>query len=262
MKEYFKKLIYFVKRFSREITIALVLAIVAAVAIEIVKEKTKEKNIKNNLRATALIVSRGTEKDMIIQGSGVFIDSTGTLVTSYHVIKDADFKTLRAKLPSGAYYFMRSVINTNEEDDVAIIKFDATETPCVQLGNSDEIQPGEEISVIGAPSALESTVSTGVIGKPERKLNGFQFIQFTAPISPGSSGSGLFNSSGKIIGIVARTLDPSETQNLNFAVPINSVRKMLQNKEKAIPVGSREHFYSEGILAQNKKEYDKAIEYF
>lgn len=84
----------------------------------------------------------------------------------------------------------------------------------------------------------------------------------TAPISPGSSGSGLFNRSGKIIGVVAATVGLSESQNLNFAIPINSVKDMLQKKEKGIPVGSREHFYSEGILAQNQKEYDKAIEYF
>lgn len=262
MKEKLKKVINFAKRFSKEIIIAIVLAVIVGVAIEIVKEKTKEKRIKNNLKAVALIISRGAEKDMVIQGSGVFIDSNGTLVTSYHVVREADLKTLRAKLPSGAYYLIRNVINTDEKSDIAIVKFDAIETPYVELGNSKEIHPGEEITVLGAPSGLESTVSTGVISNPERKLNGFELIQFTAPVSPGSSGGGLFNRSGKIIGVVAATVGLSESQNLNFAIPINSVKDMLQKEEKGIPVGSREHFYSEGILAQNQKEYDRAIEYF
>jgi len=262
MKENLRKLINFVRRFSKELIIALVLSVIAAVVIEIIKDYERGKTIKNNLTATAKIVTRNQEKNLVVQGSGFFINRNGAFVTNYHVIQGTDWKSMTVKLPSGAYYMIKDVIGIDKNSDIAIIKVDAIENPFVEMGDSDQLHHGDEIVVIGAPEGLESTVSTGVISNPERKINGLNLIQFTAPVSHGSSGGGLFTKSGKTVGVVVGMMPPSETQNLNFAVPINVVKSVLRGEEKSFSLESPEFFYSKGILAENRKEYDEAINYF
>jgi len=260
--EQFRKILIFTKRFSKEILIALVLAVFAAVTVEIVKDKTREATLRNNRKAVATIVSQNKEKGLIIQGSGFFIDSTGDLVTNYHVIKEADWKTITAKLQSGAYYTIKDIIGIDKKADIAIIRFEATETPFVQMGDSDQLHHGDEIVVIGTPVGLESTVSTGVISNPDREIKGLRFIQFTAPVSHGSSGGALFTKSGQTVGVVTSMMRPSETQNINFAVPINLVRRVLKGQERSFSEESPEFFYFKGIRAENKKDYDEAIRCF
>lgn len=119
MREKFRKVTDFVKRFSREIIIALLIAVIIAVTIEIVKEKVREKTIKDNLRAVALVIARNNDKGLLVQGSGFFINSEGAFVTSYHVIKGADMKSIIAKLPSGAYYMVKDFIGIDKESDIA-----------------------------------------------------------------------------------------------------------------------------------------------
>ena len=204
------------------------------------------------------------------QGSGIFITSNGILVTNYHVIKEVNLDLTEAKLPSGAYFKFKKIIGIDEKSDIAILQFDAPKTPSVKsLGDSDKIQSGEKIVAIGAPLGFESTVTAGEISHPKRKLDSMEFIQFTAPISSGSSGGGLFSDSGETLGIITLSIQiPPElqkevfTQNLNFAVPINIVKKVLNGEEKRFTEGSPQYFYSLGMLAKNKKEYDKAIEYY
>lgn len=262
MKEQFKIVATYTRRFSKEIIVALILALIAAGVIEWAKERARGKAIANNLKATALIMNSNTDEKSFTQGSGFFIDSSGTFVTSYHVIEGTNFKGLIAKLPSGAFYMVKDVIGIDKPSDIALIKFDAKETPFVQLGNSDEVHHGDEIVVISAPKGLDCSVSTGVISNPKRDLGGISFIQFTAPISPGSSGGGLFNKSGQIIGVVAATMATAENQNLNFAVAISRVKEALKGEEKNFSVDSPEFLYSKGVIAQNKREYDKAVDYF
>ena len=147
--------------------------------------------MRNNRKAVAWIVSQNKEKGLIIQGSGFFINSNGDLATNYHVIKEADWKSITAKLPSGAYYAIKDIVGIDKKEDIAIIRFDAAETPFVRMGDSDQLHYGDEIVVMGTPEGLEGTVSTGVISDPKREIKGLRFIQFTAPVSHGSSGGAM-----------------------------------------------------------------------
>lgn len=85
---------------------------------------------------------------------------------------------------------------------------------------------GEEVVAIGNPLSLESTVSNGIVSgiRSAEELGG-KFLQVTAPISPGSSGGPLFNMAGQVIGITTLYLKGGE--NLNFAIPINDVKRLL-----------------------------------
>ena len=85
------------------------------------------------------------------------------------------------------------------------------------------VRTGQKVFAIGAPQGLELTISEGIVSSlRETKLG--TVIQTTAPISPGSSGGGLFNVSGQLIGIT--TFQSKTGQNLNFAVPADWIAQM------------------------------------
>jgi S1-C subfamily serine protease len=212
----------------------------------------------NNRKAVATLTALDASGRAIGQGTGFFITNNGVLVTAYHVVKGA--ATIRAHLPSGAYYVLKDIRAADEKADVAVLQFDATDTPSVSaLGDSDRLRVGDEVYAIGAPAGLEGTVSTGSISNPVQQIGDRSYIQFTAPISPGSSGGGLFDEHGEVIGITAALVASPESENLNLAVPINTYRAVLTGTAGRFKMETPELYYSLGNLADNKKDWDEAI---
>ncbi len=202
--------------------------------------------------------------DQIATGSGIFISPNGKLVTNSHVIEG--YSTVRAKLSSGAYYVLKGVVGASKRHDLAILQFEANDVPYVRIKKIDKVTIGESVFTIGSPLGLEKTVTEGIISNPERKDGDIELIQFTAPISSGNSGGGLFNQKGIILGITSNTILPTRTdeavQNINFAVPIKYVEKASTGNDIEFTENSPDYFYSEGVIYNNKKEYDKAEESF
>jgi S1-C subfamily serine protease len=259
------KILVLIKRFAKEISIAIILAALAAIAIDIYKNEASKNNIKVNQKATATIFVFDREGKIVQQGSGIFINSNGLLLTNYHVIKGMDINRTIAKLPSGAYYKLRGSRGLSDKPDIAILQFEAIDTPHVKnLGNSDMLLSGEKVIAIGSPSGLENSISEGIIANPSRVLFGIKLIQFTAPISPGNSGGGLFNKDGNVIGITTESLVNKEQniQNINFAVPINLIKNTLNGTEKKLTEESPDYYYSLGQIEENKNNYNKAFEYY
>ncbi len=159
------------------------------------------------------------------QGSGFLIDPSGIILTNYHVIRDA--RVARVKLASGDVYDQVSVLSQDERRDIAVIRIAGFEMPTLPLGNSDSVRIGTPVVMVGSPLGLDNTVSTGIVSGRRQEPGGFQLLQITAPASPGSSGGAVLSADGEVIGIAASQL-PSG-QNLNFAVPINYARGMIQN---------------------------------
>lgn len=257
----------FVGRWFKEIIIALGLAIIAAIIVDPFNawrsEKTAQEILQNNLKAIAVIQSYDSNGKKLGQGSGFFVNSTGEMVTNYHVIKGADITRTTAKVPTtGASYTMKNLAGGDEKKDIAILQLDARETSYVDLGDSNDIVSGQKVIAIGAPLGLENTVSDGIISNPNREIEGQKYIQFTAPISPGNSGGGLFNTRGNVIGITAAFIPGTQEEpghNLNLAVPINLVRDNLSGKDTSLTTDSAPYWYSLGQLAVNRHQNDEAL---
>jgi len=143
-------------------------------------------------------------------------------VTNYHVIKDGT--SALVKLPNGSFFVVDGVLASDKDRDVAIIKVHGNDFRTLILGDSSRLQVGEEVVAIGNPLSLESTVSNGIVSGI-RSDEGRRILQITTPISHGSSGGPLFNMFGQVVGITSAALVGGE--NLNFAVPINDVKKLL-----------------------------------
>lgn len=159
------------------------------------------------------------------QGSGFLIDPSGIILTNHHVIQDA--RVARVKLPSGDVYDQVSILAQDERRDIAVIRIAGFQMPTLPLGNSDSVRTGAPVVLVGSPLGLDNTVSTGIVSGRRQEPEGFQLLQITAPASPGSSGGAVLSAEGDVIGIAVSQM--SSGQNLNFAVPINYARGMLQS---------------------------------
>ena len=159
------------------------------------------------------------------QGSGFLIDPSGIILTNYHVIRDA--RVARVKLASGDVYDHVTILAQDERRDIAVLRIPAFEMPTLPLGNSDSVRIGTPVVLVGSPLGLDNTVSTGIVSGRRQEPEGFQLLQVTAPASPGSSGGAVLSADGHVIGIAVSQLPVG--QNLNFAVPINYARGMLQS---------------------------------
>jgi hypothetical protein len=178
-------------------------------------------------KAVVLVIASDKNGKEIRQGSGFIVSRNGQVVTNYHVVERAS--TVVIKFSDGAFYLVDGFLAIDEENDIAVLKASGKNFPIVPLGDSNQVQAGEEVVAIGSPLALESTVSNGIISAiREVGDENKRMLQVTAPISPGSSGGPLFNMRGEVIGIT--TLQFSKGQNLNFAIPINEAKPLLLSK--------------------------------
>jgi len=154
--------------------------------------------------------------------SGFIIKADGVIVTNYHVVANA--KEMAVRLQSGEVYRNVYLLGSDPDTDLAFIKIEAVDLPTIPLGNSNNVEVGEDVLLVGAPKGLEQTVSSGLISAI-RIDEGRRVIQTSAAASPGSSGGPLLNRSGEAIGVMS--FKEVNGENLNFTIPINYVRGKL-----------------------------------
>lgn len=163
------------------------------------------------------------------QGSGVVIGAD-TIVTNCHVLEKAASVAVgkgKTVLPARLQY-------SDPTRDVCQITVKNLNAPAVTLGDSDSVAVGQRIYAIGNPLGLELTLSDGLVSGLRRDEDGLRYIQISAPISHGSSGGGLFDDEGRLIGITSAGLENG--QNLNLALPVKWVqdlpRRTAADKER------------------------------
>ena len=176
--------------------------------------------------AIVTIVMANDDKP-IARGTGFLVKSDGAVLTNYHVIAEGNVAVV--KFADGKIVPVDGLLATDKSHDLAILKIHGKTFQTLTLGNSDQVQVGEEVVAIGNPLGLELTVSNGIVSgiRTDEKEEG-KLLQITAPISHGSSGGPLFNMAGEVIGITAAVIESGE--NLNFAIPINEAKPLLLNQ--------------------------------
>ncbi len=147
---------------------------------------------RESVKAVVLVVASDKAGKEIRQGSGFVVTNDGKVVTNYHVIVGS--ASVVIKFPNGAFYLIEGVLAADQERDAVILKASGKDFPFLNLGDSEQVQVGEEVVAIGSPLALEATVSNGIVSSiRELEQEKLKVIQTTAPISPGSSGGALLN---------------------------------------------------------------------
>ncbi len=163
-------------------------------------------------------------------GSGVILTQDGYIITCAHVVSGAS--TVTVKLTTGDSY-AATVVGSDSQTDIAVLKIDVTELPCAVLGNSDSLRVGETAVAIGNPlGSLGGTVTSGIISALDRQVQidgqSYTLLQTSAAINPGNSGGGLFNSQGQLIGIVNAKSSGSDIEGLGFAIPVNDAMDVAE----------------------------------
>ncbi len=163
-------------------------------------------------------------------GSGVIFTADGYIITNAHVVEGA--QQITVKLNDGTTY-NATLVGSDSQSDIAVIKIDATGLTPAVLGDSDTIAIGETAIAVGNPSNLGVTSTDGIISALNRSVtvegNTMNLIQTSAAISPGNSGGGLFNSKGELIGIVNAKNADENAEGLGFAIPINTAKAVTQD---------------------------------
>ncbi len=159
-------------------------------------------------------------------GTGFFVTAEGRIATNLHVIIGGGL--LRVKLRDDSMHAVKRVVAIDQARDLAIIEIDVEKPmPIVDLGDSGIVAPGDSVVAVGNPMRFDYTVSDGLISAV-RIIDETILLQISAPISPGSSGGPLFNSFGEVVGVANIAIIGG--QNLNFGVPINYLKPMLEHK--------------------------------
>ena len=159
-------------------------------------------------------------------GSGVII-SDNLIVTNYHVIDGAYSGYIKLN-KSDTQYKIDGFVNLDPKNDLALLRISGIHSNPIEL-NEEDIEVGEAVYAAGNPRGLSGTFSDG-IASGKRGIEGKDLIQITAPISPGSSGGPIVNSSGKLVGIAVGAY--TNGQNLNFAIPVKYVSSLLASKKE------------------------------
>ena len=198
-----------------------VAAVAATAADSVVEIDTKV--VRENFFARSSLVAGS--------GSGVIISEDGYIVTNNHVVQQTDAIVVRTK--DGTEY-EATLIGNDPQTDLAVLKVDATGLKTVTFADSDNIVVGDMAVAIGNPlGELGGTVTNGIISATGREVtvggDAMTLLQTSAAINPGNSGGGLFDANGNLIGIVNAKSAGVEIEGLGFAIPANTVQKVVQD---------------------------------
>ncbi len=166
-------------------------------------------------------------------GTGFVVTPDGLIATSRHVSDNALYMNIT--FSDGTVSGEAKTVANAGNVDLSLLKIVAKNLPTVRLGSSTGVQPGQSITVIGNPRRLQNTVTSGIISQIRKKANGVLWHQISAPISPSSSGSPVFNQKGEVISVAFASYSGENNQNLNFAVPVDYLTSLVHATGHVLP---------------------------
>lgn len=169
-----------------------------------------------------------------VNGTGFIITADGYIMTNYHVIESAQRSnyTVSALFKDGTSYEAK-IIGFDADNDVAVLKIEASELTPATIGNSDDIAVGDSVFAIGNPlGELDFSMTSGRVSALDRSIvtdrntAAINMFQFDAAINSGNSGGPVYNESGEVIGIATAKVGSSGVEGLGFAIPINDAAEI------------------------------------
>ena len=163
-------------------------------------------------------------------GSGVIVSASGYILTNNHVVEGAD--EIEVVL-NDSRHAVAKVIGTDPDSDLAVLKVELDRLPVITLGNSDNLQVGDQVLAIGNPFGVGQTVTSGIVsamGRNQLGINTFEnFIQTDAAINPGNSGGALVDVNGNLAGINTAIYSRSGgNMGIGFAIPVSTAKLVME----------------------------------
>lgn len=226
--------------------LALLFAALPLVAHALTPSQVFDK-VKSSVVVIKTLDAKGEETTF---GSGVVLPS-GKIATNCHVVKDG----VSFQAGHGKSFVPATLYAGDADKDLCLLQANKLGGSPVQLGKAAMLKVGEAVYAVGAPRGLELSLSDGIVSQ----LRGSSppMIQTTAAISPGSSGGGLFDSTGRLVGIT--TLYLVEAQNLNFAMPVEWLAVLKPGKKSASKQRSQIDWLTRAEALKEKKDWPKLL---
>jgi len=195
-------------------------------------------NVSSTVGITTSITTNfwGYQTTSAASGSGFILSSDGYILTNFHVIENSN--SITVSLYDGTSY-EATLIGYDKQNDIAILKVEAEELTPVILGNSDNMNVGDNVVAIGNPlGELTFSLTAGTVSALNRQVtmsNGvtMNLIQTDCAINSGNSGGALFNLYGEVVGITNAKYSSSSSgasiDNIGFAIPMNEVRNIIES---------------------------------
>jgi len=173
---------------------------------------------------------QGEDQPQVGLGSGVIVSADGYILTNNHVVEGAD--EIEITLNDGRHVRAKAV-GTDPDTDLAVLKIELDKLPVIVLGNSDNLQVGDQVLAIGNPFGVGQTVTSGIVsalGRNQLGINNFEnFIQTDAAINPGNSGGALIDINGNLQGINTAIYSRSGgSMGIGFAIPVSMAKLVLE----------------------------------
>lgn len=174
---------------------------------------------------------QGADQPQVGLGSGVIVSTDGYILTNNHVVEGADEIDVTL---NDSRHARGKVIGTDPDTDLAVLKIELDKLPVVVLGNSDNLQVGDQVLAIGNPFGVGQTVTSGIVsalGRNQLGINTFEnFIQTDAAINPGNSGGALVDVNGNLEGINTAIYSRSGgSLGIGFAIPVSTAKQVLED---------------------------------
>ncbi len=210
---------------------------------------------KVGIKSTVSIVALDNISQPLGYGSGFIIDDE-LIATNVHVIEGSNsaYVLLNGQEKK---YTVSGYVSIDKANDLVILKVSGLYGTKLSLASEATPEIGEKIFAVGNPKGLDGTFSEGIVSGI-RTLQASQVLQITAPISPGSSGGPVLNSSGQVVGIAFASF--TSGQNLNFAIPVKYLLKLkttigtitlLSTVKKQVKTATAAQDIKEGVTVRN-----------
>jgi len=223
---------------QRLISVPLLAAIAVGQQTASNPASTPEDIVERSGSSVVLVIARSAQ-EQAVYATGVVGRSDGIILTAYHAIKDA--REAQVRLKNGEIFDQVELIAFDARRDVAAVRIPAVGLPTLPMGNLADARAGQPVFVISNPAGLSWSASSGIVSSVRMADevagagSGYRILQFSAPISSGSSGGVVLDAQGRALGLVVGTVTGG--QNSNFAVPLESIAG-LANGKGASPLGS------------------------
>lgn len=179
-------------------------------------------------------------------GSGIIVSDDGYIITNNHVVNNAssssssysyysigEASSVKVTLYGDDTKYDATIVGTDAQTDLAVIKIDKTGLTAAELGTSSSVQVGEFAMAVGSPLGMQNTVTAGMISALNRDVTDsegktYTLIQTDAAINSGNSGGALVNSQGQVIGVNTLKVSSTGVEGMGFAIPIDSVKPIIE----------------------------------
>lgn len=234
------------KRFLFSLFICIFMLIPSAIAVSSIPFQEDYEAIDRAAKSCFLVEIIGDDGSIIGTGSGFVAFDEHVFITNHHVIDDS----ISIQIHSDQYqnsHTLTELIAADEDLDIAILAFpEGTEYEALSLAPNYKVLRGQPVTAIGSPQGIINTVSSGNISSILSYSDGTHDLQFTAPVSHGSSGGALFNNEGNVIALVYAK--HTEGENMNYAVPIEYVIDLYKSTENPVSVSLGKHNFRERFI--------------